>query len=1310
TTCSLFVINLGVKSILSTRFVMEEYHSIVRKLYSESLDDNPDLNLTVFLENTFSSDCLDLSRVYFTEYVLVSLILPLLKNKYFQQHVKRVIFPESIESSYVSMPECSAFDYNGNRLYPIFPSRYHAPPLCLLIDMLIILYNLRLDEYFNTASFVEIFRDDTSIADGSDSVIPSSVFSFTSSHRVLGMFCDNYQTTSTERMTSYIKFLGAVKNNLIVKDVHLTTGKANTFHMIQHPYFISTSFDIFKPPYSGACFLGVHSPGSQHLEMLDRPLFFSILSLACHSDFVLSEGLDIFKASFVHDYSGKYSSNENFDHNSDTLVLPRVSYSYPPLHCPSHIYEAVYSTHIRLFMKDLSEDFLQHAIVEQERRSAVLKRITLSSTIPIEMKPVPRLLFEDEGKEGENEDEKEKEDAHDDRRGDGEEEKEKEQYGEEEEIPIASSLVLTQPVMYECSPKFSQISFPSAMVYRDIKNLSVSTDGTRIVKKNHRKIAQLRSSFTPCDYLDLIINHFYTGDKSDHTDRKIDCSKSTVSNPCPIVKMEFPRLVPVLTKDVMNILEYLKNWYFIEEQNFSTYEHRVLHDEGVELYSEEYTSALRRYVPFDFVDNITLHSLLSSPVICEPDSDLKMMLDMIQLNGYAWSCMCDIEWFSPQHDIFGLFTPILLAKITNDIPGELYIEYDFNMCGCFDYTLRSIVCRNLRISSLSNDVMLQTENQKYLMSCVLQQACLDLSEIQVHSLSMVDHIPMLDRVAPVCTNLEDVQLSKFVASPSDIVRLFTTLSKLPNVTSLNVYMSIIADGKEPWEGMWSQCGLFGGKDQVKEEEEKEKGVGMTHELSQHVLSLSLAAEGDLPDCDEHSHLWDYKRIMASSCKCEHEYIPLPASWTIPPLTNLKKLSIRRINFNSTPAIVNFFVALREVLKGATALKEFNFNRIFDHTPNDIIKEIAPLLSSCVFDVLPPTIVELGFGYMIFTPSIVDSMYNWAVRNDIRLTECLFHNSLSLSFLDIHAPISTLSSTIRSPYPISAEDRRYVIEKLLQFLIFVTSPRKDSDGVIIEQPDGISIDFDSCLYLDMIVRDDGLSSLFCTLLEQIMPRAKELSLTNCYCSIEKDSDGVIIEQPDGISIDFDSCLYLDMIVRDDGLSSLFCTLLEQIMPRAKELSLTNCYCSIEKDSDGVIIEQPDGISIDFDSCLYLDMIVRDDGLSSLFCTLLEQIMPRAKELSLTNCYCSIEFVKMVVKYLPGARKMEYLDMGMSPSSIDLDGNIINEQVVYECVVELILGIKPLFDLGIEFDMSVPRIQDRSLRDNLKIQYPWSQEYL
>ncbi|GKT34373.1 hypothetical protein ADUPG1_007735, partial [Aduncisulcus paluster] len=478
---------------------------------------------------------------------------------------------------------------------------------------------------------------------------------------------------------------------------------------------------------------------------------------------------------------------------------------------------------------------------------------------------------------------------------------------------------------------------------------------------------------------------------------------------------------------------------------------------------------------------------------------LKMMLDMIQLNGYAWSCMCDIEWFSPQYDIFGLFTPILLAKITNDIPGELYIEYDFNMCGCLDYTLRSIVCRNLRISSLSNDVMLQTENQKYLMSCVLQQACLDLSEIQVHSLSMVDHIPMLDRVAPVCTNLEDVQLSKFVASPSDIVRLFTTLSKLPNVTSLNVYMSIIADGKEPWEGMWSQCGLFGGKDQVKEEEEKEKGVGMTHGLSQHVLSLSLAAEGDLPDCDEHSHLWDYKRIMASSCKCEHEYIPLPASWTIPPLTNLKKLSIRRINFNSTPAIVNFFVALREVLKGATSLKEFNFNRIFDHTPNDIIKEIAPLLSSCVFDVLSPTVEEFGSSWMILTPSIVDSMYNWAVRNDVHLSCVSFPQCRTLTPICV----SPSNSSNHPSCPISAEDRRYVIEKLLRFLIITSLPPIGSNSTdSVDNPDDVfSLDLYGCKYLDMIAHDEELSALFCKLLEQIMPRTKNLYFGASYFSIE-----------------------------------------------------------------------------------------------------------------------------------------------------------------------------------------------------------------
>ncbi|GKT36541.1 hypothetical protein ADUPG1_009489, partial [Aduncisulcus paluster] len=461
------------------------------------------------------------------------------------------------------MPGSSAFDYNGNRIYSVFPSRYHAPPLCLLLELLIRLYDIRISSLRTLLWKKYGPMDDNDLID--DSIL-SNAFSFSDSHRVLGMYCDNYNS-GLLAMKSYSVFLIQMKSMLMLRTVDIHSGSSK---IVRRPSCLVEKAGMHTP-YVGS----VEIPSYVQGNFL-YPFLFAVLSIGItlNSGLALQFGKCYFKADHL---ALKTSIHTPKPFTSDRILsVHSIRNIIIPPSFPSHLYEAIYSSHIHLYMKELSEEMVLHSFFEQARRHAILRRVELSSSVPLQYKRVISVASQIES-------------------------------GADDSVSVSRRSqipTITFPVMHE-SKYFNLISTPSSLFHRDgIHPNTLTSINKSIPKTNGIIFAEYEPHIiTPIGLLDFTISHIMYGSSKSRPHSEESLFMEQHGN---WSKIRSALTVPNITPDIENILITLKSWYWIEIERYSSFQQTII-ESGVDLFSPEYVAALDSYEPFSFVSPYSLY-------------------------------------------------------------------------------------------------------------------------------------------------------------------------------------------------------------------------------------------------------------------------------------------------------------------------------------------------------------------------------------------------------------------------------------------------------------------------------------------------------------------------------------------------------------------------------------------------------------------------------------------------------------------------------------------------------------------------------
>ncbi|GKT22275.1 hypothetical protein ADUPG1_012088 [Aduncisulcus paluster] len=981
---------------------MEEYNNIISFLFCSHSNLNESLSL--FLSHLFDPSILDLSKIFFSEDVFIRLIIPLLENSYFKTHVRCIRFPESIQDKNQSMPESSAFDYNGNRIYSEFPSVFHAPPLCILIDILIKLYELRIYSINESAE--------------------SDIFSFTSSCHVFGLFCDNYDG-NIHSMHEYVGFLKLVKQKLIVQSLDYVTGKVDIFRAVgwdfqkaqgaSSPY--TRSFRLFRTPEG----------------YIDAPLLLAALSLGISTDQHISRGLGL-----------SYNKPESL---SPCQLFPSIdlikTLSFPP-DLDYHLYEAVYSCYIHHRMMTISSTFILSALHEQNRRERVLSTIKLhrqssmpsikqSSThsqselsdidiIPgplnLSLTPTPILPPDSE-------------------------------HLKIDQSKISTSLV-SHPTSY-----LHFISIPSALFFRDLgkfppKHIILSNQPDLMVEYSNKS----SNIISPIKIIDFSFDHYICSTKDEEVEEDIDTFDTANFS-----KLSIYLFLAPISPPIFSALEVLKNWYSFEKDRF----HKFISEERdsclieqseidvIKAFPDGYIRFLDKYKPFDFVSPIHLFDILSLPQITNNDPEFQDQLDFVKHNEYEWHCLDDISWFYTLNKIFWLLCPILLSKISSDMPTSLYIDNSLSFLRIVEYFLRSCLSSRRRISSLTSYCSIESPNLQYLMDALIGINIQDLNSIYIHYSDLRNYLPILDNHSVKFTCLSSFSFYNFLSCPNDILSLFTICSEIKSLKSIELGSFTIINGfeEEDWKERWKVS-------------YKPEAIS---EFSVPVFPQTLSS-GDF--------------LSMKPWKIH------PNSWNFSQFRTIEKLTISDLSITSVSSGLNFFEIIRSFIAQSPNLRYLDISNIFQNVTNiSSVYSIQSMIQKYIFEKLPPSLTHLKLLNLAVSPENIDKFLLWSEVNCIKLENICFGKWLTLFDyrISMHVPNPT--------FPVSQTTQKKIISKLLDFLISVTHAPSDLKFLVLSQ----------CHALDSIAHDSELADRFDILLKQIIPNLEHLSFRDSYHSIE-----------------------------------------------------------------------------------------------------------------------------------------------------------------------------------------------------------------
>ncbi|GKT35451.1 hypothetical protein ADUPG1_008609 [Aduncisulcus paluster] len=376
---------------------MNNFDELVISLYSDNLK-----AYSAFHEQLFHSPTLDLRKIAFSEKNVSENLIPILLTPHFAKNISRVLIPESLDDKNACFPACSGFDYNGRRLCP-FPSPLYAPPLCDIIEIVILLCQRRYQSIRD--------KDET-------------IFEFTSSNKAFGIPIHGYSVLDlpsddsllSHPLLTFIEYLRCVKSALIVysvqkdkvfvrradimsipkskKDKKKTRGKGQKSGVKQSR---KKQFDtgekedhekeLKKEPVKRSCHLMISDPNQYN----PREILTDNLNIYCGDDDKLLRcpiylclfhfaGLCVGEASCKSFIGFSHSSCSNNIYYKYGVKTNHFFIDVSPLIDP-HIYEAIYS--ILIWTKSISYfNFLDVASNEAIRRKSInLQRLKLSTSV-----------------------------------------------------------------------------------------------------------------------------------------------------------------------------------------------------------------------------------------------------------------------------------------------------------------------------------------------------------------------------------------------------------------------------------------------------------------------------------------------------------------------------------------------------------------------------------------------------------------------------------------------------------------------------------------------------------------------------------------------------------------------------------------------------------------------------------------------------------------------------------------------------------------------------------------------------------------
>ncbi|GKT32292.1 hypothetical protein ADUPG1_006477 [Aduncisulcus paluster] len=557
---------------------MDEYYDLVLGLFNSSRSDGSFHHLDVFFSNIFNSETLNLSNIYFNEFVVVKYIIPILKNEYFRNNVKTVTLPESFQTKSKYMPCASAYSYNGNRLCSTFPSVHHAPPLCLILDILIALCSIRAqksreiidlehskieleeeysDSYENEGDFGDIFSEKNYIGDLIDCAHVRDEFSFSKSGRVLGFSVDNYFGKQKD-FEEFIEFLSSVKLSLVVSDIDMISGSPTII-----PSKISDMSSKYKNkiPYGGASMIEFYS---KHLA----PIFYTFV--CCNSSI---ENDVVCKR-----YGCPFSEQRGFRVKAGKIRKIQIKqHIQVPPDLDYHMLEAVYSSYVRDDRMVLN--YIECFETEQRRRASIERRIFLQS------------------------------------------------YGIEHP-GVSSSDLITSPK--QISSKDGTYHFDLVSIPHPSFRVSLLEPNTTDIHTRHEQILTSANNMNPVTFLTILLEHAALSFPSCST-----CSLDAQSSPAPhqvYNSLSMGDICPLLTFEITSAIQLLRTWYAVEMDRYESFV-KSLNSQGISQDSNIFFQKHTSYKPFSFVSAYDLYYLLTLFDSTHNNPNLAQ----VEFYGYNWN-------------------------------------------------------------------------------------------------------------------------------------------------------------------------------------------------------------------------------------------------------------------------------------------------------------------------------------------------------------------------------------------------------------------------------------------------------------------------------------------------------------------------------------------------------------------------------------------------------------------------------------------------------------------------------------------------
>ncbi|GKT17151.1 hypothetical protein ADUPG1_011048 [Aduncisulcus paluster] len=786
------------------------------------------------------------------------------------------------------MPESAAYSYNGERIFPIFPSRYHSPPLCLLIDIQIELYQLRRN------SLKELIQYYLPEEEEEFDEMYANAFSFTSSGKIFGLFCDQY-CSYPDSMLSFIQFLTNVKQTLILQNINYTSGKPTISNANRSCHRYVSPIELYV--------------GSQvtFSNSFDIPFLFAALCSGLTQSERIAYETNMF---FYRPLFGTSPSCSLIFKDCRGIMIPRdLDY---------HLYEAVYASSIQntMYVDDEQLELIVHAEIEQSRREKDLTRVKLESYMPIKwQKPIKGACLSGSGS------------------------------NIIFNIPHWSNIIFKRPsgkshiltltscVYHKCGEHEMLMSLPSCFFH--------SQGGSAIVNRKWNlsypccyHCPRDNARLNPVKYFDFITAHGLHGKHIQGS--MLGLSKEFKEKHENFSKVALQSFSPTINPEILDSLKTIRSWYLLEDENLERFNQSLI-AQGIELYSDVYGEMLAKtYTPFSFVSGFQLYAMMvtDGAALKRPSLENELLVS-VKNAGYSWSHISNIN-FSFTYAIYSTFLPIIYSKMSSDLSTLAYC-LDYLTVDLFRYCFRSFVCNNTRFSTeiifpysslfASDDKEIQClmKRMLYISSnfiggLTIPIQCLPFIRDSVSQFRALLSIDSRD-FNSTPSDLVDIALLSidsrdFNSTPSDLVDMFRVFAQIPTMNQMYFHNVLILDGAENW--IKSRYSLLGIDDSVSDRESCVLPVLSDELLSEPSDKLALPIYAN-----ESGHLFSKEgKYHLPTKKPFHSQVPM---WNLcvhkdSPFENLEEFRLWDIHPVNIRSFINLLLILQQILIDAKKIK------------------------------------------------------------------------------------------------------------------------------------------------------------------------------------------------------------------------------------------------------------------------------------------------------------------------------------------------------------------------------------------------------